>query len=96
MGPPRPSRASGGTVPLIAGIYGCLLAAITALDPRDLRHAGRSHDGWAPGALGGAAGDHLPSLLVLGTGIVTAIVGGGGIGALAVLALDHYTDDLSC
>lgn len=66
---------SGGTIALITGIYERLIGAITAFDPGDLRLLTGVHtaDGRA------AVRDRLvemdvPFLLVLGLGIVTAIV----------------------
>lgn len=66
---------SGGTIALITGIYERIIAAITAAEPSDLRHLLRVHtaDGRAEVA-GLFRRVDLPFMLVLGTGIATAVV----------------------
>jgi len=66
---------SGGTIALITGIYERLVAAITALDPRLLRSALRVHtaEGRERFRAGLVRAD-IAFLLVLGAGIVTAVV----------------------
>jgi len=66
---------SGGTIALVTGIYERLIAAITALDPRDARHLLRAHtaDGRAEIK---AVLERVDAafLVALGVGVVTAVV----------------------
>lgn len=66
---------SGGTIALILGIYERLITAVAELDPRALLHAGRLHraegrrDLWRD-----LLSMDVPFLVVLGTGVVTAVI----------------------
>lgn len=66
---------SGGTIALVTGIYERLIAAITAVDPRDARHLLRLH---TPGGRSEfravLSRIDAPFLVSLGLGIVTAVV----------------------
>ena len=71
---------SGGTIALITGIYERLVAAIAAFDPRILIDLPRSYDPDARArALGVLREMDLGFLLVLGAGVMTAIVGVTGV-----------------
>ncbi len=66
---------SGGTIALVTGIYERLVTAIASADPRIVTHALRPHDGAERAALlDGLHEMDLPFLLVLGTGIGSAVV----------------------
>lgn len=66
---------SGATIALIVGIYDRLIAAITAIDPRELEPALALHEPQSRAALV-AALDRMdvPFLIALGLGVSTAIV----------------------
>ena len=65
---------SGATIALIVGIYDRLIRAITAIDPRALRPALRSHRADERAALQDALTRmDLPFLVALGLGVVSAI-----------------------
>lgn len=66
---------SGGTIAIIVGIYERLIAALTALDPRFVRHLLTLHtpDGRAALAAELLRAD-VPFLLVLGAGVLSAAV----------------------
>lgn len=65
---------SGGTIALIVGVYERLISALTALDPRALRHLSRLHttEGRAEFAQALLAMD-VPFLGVLGVGVMSAV-----------------------
>jgi len=66
---------SGGTVALIAGIYDRLIAAIATLYPAPLLHLLRPHDPESRAAFVEAWREmDLTFLLVLGTGMISAVV----------------------
>ncbi|GAB3687844.1 DUF368 domain-containing protein [Salinarchaeum chitinilyticum] len=66
---------SGGTVALIAGIYDRLIGAIAALHPAPLRHLLRPHDPDSRAAFADAWREmDITFLLVLGTGMISAVV----------------------
>ena len=66
---------SGGTIALITGIYERLISAIAALDPRAARHLLRVHQTSSRRALKSRLlAMDIPFLVVLGTGVATAIV----------------------
>lgn len=66
---------SGGTIALITGIYERLITAITSLDPRVLRHVMRFHTAQGRADFYGDLLEmDLPFLLVLGAGMITAVV----------------------
>lgn len=66
---------SGGTIALITGIYERLVSAIAAADPGVVVHLARPHDPDARAAVRRTLVEmDLPFLLVLGAGIVTALV----------------------
>lgn len=66
---------SGGTIALITGIYERLIRALTALDPTVLRRLFRVHRSEQRIHLWRAlVGMDVPFLVVLGTGMVTAVV----------------------
>ncbi|MFB6118986.1 DUF368 domain-containing protein [Halosegnis sp.] len=76
---------SGGTIALIVGVYERLVSALTALDPRVLRHVSRLHtqDGRRALVRDLAAMD-VPFLVALGLGVVTAVVAMSGVMHVAV------------
>jgi putative membrane protein len=66
---------SGGTVALIAGIYDRLVGAIAALHPAPLRHLLSVHEADSRAAFADAWREmDLTFLLVLGTGMISAVV----------------------
>jgi len=66
---------SGGTIALITGIYERLIAAITSLDPRLLGHAAGLHSRPGRRRLAEALREmDVPFLLVLGAGVLTAVI----------------------
>ncbi|WP_267639827.1 DUF368 domain-containing protein [Haloarchaeobius amylolyticus] len=66
---------SGGTIALITGIYERLIEAITAFDPRDLRHVLRVHEESGRTALRDLFYRvDAPFLVILGLGIATAVI----------------------
>jgi putative membrane protein len=71
---------SGGTIALITGIYERLVGAIAAFDPRVLADLPRAYDPDARGRIETTLREmDLGFLLVLGAGIMTAIVGVTGV-----------------
>jgi len=71
---------SGGTIALITGIYERLVGAIAAFDPRVLADLPRAYDPDARGRIVATLREmDLAFLLVLGAGIMTAIVGVTGV-----------------
>lgn len=81
---------SGGTIALVTGIYERLVTAIAAADPRVLAHALRLHDAGERAALVTDLREmDVPFLLVLGAGIVTAVV--VATQGLAVALEEHTT-----
>jgi len=66
---------SGGTIAFITGIYERLIAAVAALDPSAARHLLRAHRTRGRRALKWRLlAMDVPFLLVLGTGVLTAVV----------------------
>src|SRR6056297_2561353 len=66
---------SGGTIALITGIYERLVGAIAAFDPSVLADLPRAYDAEARGRIAGMLREmDIGFLLVLGTGIITAVV----------------------
>lgn len=75
---------SGGTIALITGIYERLVGAIAAFDPSVLADLPRAYDAEARGRIAAMLREmDVAFLLVLGTGIITAVVAVTG----AVLAV---------
>ena len=70
---------SGGTIALVTGIYDRLIAAITGVDPRDLRHLLRLHrpEGRA-GVRETLRAVDAPFLVVLLAGVLTAVASVAG------------------
>ncbi|WP_135854436.1 DUF368 domain-containing protein [Halorussus salinus] len=67
---------SGGTIALITGIYERLVGAIAAFDPSVVADLPRAYDAEARGRIAAMLREmDVAFLLVLGTGIMTAIVG---------------------
>jgi putative membrane protein len=83
---------SGGTIALIVGVYERLIAALTALDPRALRHLRRLHtrDGRRTLARALVAMD-VPFLAALGLGVVTAVAAMSGVMHTAVTEFPAVT-----
>ena len=83
---------SGGTIALIVGVYERLIAALTALDPRALRHLRRLHtrDGRRTLARILVAMD-VPFLAALGLGVVTAVAAMSGVMHTAVTEFPAVT-----
>src|SRR6056297_3282586 len=71
---------SGGTIALITGIYERLVGAIAAFDPSVLADLPRAYDPDARGRIAGMLREmDVAFLLVLGAGIVTAVVAVTGL-----------------
>ena len=83
---------SGGTIALIVGVYERLIGALTALDPRALRHLRRLHtrDGRRALARTLVAMD-VPFLAALGLGVVTAVAAMSGVMHAAVTEFPAVT-----
>ena len=79
---------SGGTIALIAGIYDRLVGAIAELHPAPLLHVLRPHDAAEREAFADAWREmDLTFLLVLGSGMVTAVI---VLSQLIPIALEEY------
>ena len=79
---------SGGTIALIAGIYDRMLGAITAFDLELVRTAFNRQDAAHRARMAGVVGAlDLKFLLVLGVGILSAVV---GLAGPITVALDEY------
>lgn len=83
---------SGGTIALITGIYDRLVGALAALHPGPLARLRRPHDATARSAF---VADlwrmDVPFLLVLGAGIVTAVVVAAEVLTVALTAYESPT-----
>jgi len=83
---------SGGTIALITGIYDRLVGAITAIDPRALRHLVRPHDADARAELKATlVRMDIAFLLALGFGVLSAIVTAANVIHVAIVDYPAYT-----